>query len=113
MTAAAVRSNESTDAMGWHRRVGHPGAEAVKKLERDGVIQVRGRVPDKFDSSSCEKAKMTTTSGSGPLRKAEAFGDCVRSDIAGPFPEAKGGMKYIGIFCGRDNGHARRLCFGA
>lgn len=66
-----------------------------------GVISVNDKGSDKFECSSCERAKTTATGGSGSLRKADNYGERIHSDVAGPFPAGRRGLKYLGVFVSR------------
>jgi len=84
--------------MGLRRRLGHPGASAISELRKNVAVEVTGPVPIKFACPSCERAKMTATNDGGSFRKSEKFGECLHSDIAGPTPDGREGVKYIGLF---------------
>ena len=79
----------------WHCRFGHIGVKHMKKLHVDGLLESL----DYESLDACLMGKMTKTSFSGTMERANDLLEIIHIDVCGPMTvEARGGYRYFLTF---------------
>ena len=67
----------------WHCRLGHIGVKRMKKLHKDGLLELVDY--DSFDTCEpCLIGKMTKTPFSGTMERASDLLEIIHTDVCGP-----------------------------
>ena len=93
-----------------HRRWGHPGKEAVRRLP-DAVKGVDGvGPPSDKPCDACARGKMTRAPFPPSEKRASEPGVFIHMDVAGPISTSIGGYSYFCVFVDDCSGLGRVYC---
>ena len=109
--ATEAQVNLTSPSEVWHKRLGHPGQSAMRKVAKVAGLEEDGVVSKMENCEVCAKAKQSRESYKPSTSRAEKKLELVHSDVLGPMEEESfEGARYVVTLMDDCTSYAETAC---